>query len=273
MRMHYNVISELTREYIFRLAEKGKRRDGRVLDQFRDITVETGVIGTAEGSARVRLGNTEVVVGIKMQPGEPYPDSPDKGVMTTNLELIPMASPFIEPGPPGAEAIEMARVIDRGIRESGALPLEDLVITPGEKVWVLFIDIHVLDYDGNLFDAGTIGAVKALETAVVPAETYGLGENHPLKLREIPISTTFVKLGKAIAVDPTAEEESVARSRLTVTTDLDGNIRAMQKGIGGGFSLKEVEECIEKSIRFGRQLRSLLWENPEKVIERAGKEE
>ncbi|MCD6384134.1 MAG: exosome complex protein Rrp42 [Thermoplasmata archaeon] len=265
--MFYNVISELTRQYVYKLAESGKRRDGRVLDQFRDITVQTGVIGTAEGSARVRLGKTEIVVGIKMQPGEPYPDSPDQGVMTTNLELIPMASPYIEPGPPGAEAIEMARVIDRGIRESGTIPLSDLVITPGEKVWVLFIDIHVLDYDGNLFDAGTIGVIKALENTVVPAKDYEVGEeNFPLKIRNIPISTTFVKLGKVIAVDPTAEEESVATSRLTITTDLNGDLRAMQKGIGGGFTLEEVEACIEKSIRFGKQLRSLLWEKPEDVV-------
>jgi len=80
---------------------KGEREDGRSFDQYRELTIETNVINKAEGSARVKLGDTHVVVGVKCQPGTPFPITPDQGVIITNLELIPLASPVSNPAPPG----------------------------------------------------------------------------------------------------------------------------------------------------------------------------
>jgi len=116
-----DVIAEIKRDYIYELAKRSERADGRALDEYRPIQVEVGLIGKAEGSARVKIGNTQVLVGVKVQPGEPFPDSPDTGVIITNVELVPLASPSFEPGPPDENAIELARVVDRGVRESGAI--------------------------------------------------------------------------------------------------------------------------------------------------------
>ena len=54
---------------------EGKRFDGRALDKYRDLVVSFDVSNKAEGSARVKLGKTDVVVGVKMAIGTPYPDS------------------------------------------------------------------------------------------------------------------------------------------------------------------------------------------------------
>ena len=164
------VVPIIKRDYIYKLAEQGKRIDGRGFDEYRKIEIETGIITKAEGSARVKIGNTQVMAGVKMDVGEPYSDSPDSGVMTTAAELIPMASPDFESGPPRENAIELARVVDRGIRESGIIEVDKLCIEPGEKVWIVFIDLHILDYDGNLFDAASLAALAALSTAVFPIE-------------------------------------------------------------------------------------------------------
>src|SRR5439155_827010 len=153
--------SELMRAHVYRLASTGQRVDGRVLDEPRKVAIQRSFVKTAEGSARVKLGNTDILVGIKMSVGEPYPDTPNTGVLSTSVELIPMASPTFEAGPPRPDAIELARVVDRGIRESKMVNMERLCITPKEKVWILFIDIHVLDYDGNLFDACSYAAVAS----------------------------------------------------------------------------------------------------------------
>ena len=147
------VVSELMREHIYRMAASGRRVDGRAPDEPRTLEVRKGTIGTAEGSARVKLGKTDVLVGVKMGVGTPYPDTPNSGVLSTTAELIPMASPTFEAGPPGPAAVELARVVDRGIRETKTVDVEALCIVPKEKVWMMFIDIHILDYDGNLFDA------------------------------------------------------------------------------------------------------------------------
>ena len=93
--MSNEIITELRKDYIYNLMVKGEREDGRAFDQYREITIETNVINKAEGSARVHLGDTDLVVGVKIQPGAPFPDTPDMGVIITNPELIQLASPLI----------------------------------------------------------------------------------------------------------------------------------------------------------------------------------
>jgi len=234
------------------------RVDGRRLDEPRKVSVARSFVKTAEGSARVKLGNTDVLVGIKMSVGEPYPDTPNTGVLSTSVELIPMASPTFEAGPPRPDAIELARVVDRGIRESKMVNMEKLCITPKEKVWILFIDIHVLDFDGNLFDACSYAAVSALASTIAPAKGQGLGDDFPLPVEHWPVSVTTAKIKDLLLVDPSLDEERMADARLTVTTDENGDIRAMQKGLSGSFTYEEVKRIIETAQRVGRDIRPLL---------------
>jgi len=173
-----DVISEIRKDYLYNLLLKGERADGRAFDQYREFSVQKNIIIKAEGSALVKLGSSQVLVGVKMQPGEPFPDAPNRGVIITNAELVPLASPTFEPGPPNETGIELARVVDRGVRESKAVDLEALCITPGKQVWIIFIDVHILDDCGNILDASSIGAIAALLTAKVPASKFGLGDDY-----------------------------------------------------------------------------------------------
>jgi exosome complex component RRP42 len=251
-------MSDIKRDHIHKLLSKGRRVDGRTWDEFRQVSIETKYVESAEGSARVRLGNTDVLVGIKMQTGTPFEDTPDKGVLATNAELIPLASPTFEAGPPDENSIELARVVDRGIRESEMIDLSALCITPKEEVWLCFVDVYVLDYDGNLFDAAFLGAVAALKSAIVPAAMYGKGEDFPLPIGSTPISCTAVQIENSILLDPTLDEEKVAEARLTVTTDENGDLRAMQKGLEGSLTLEQVRKIIETSQRLSKDLRKLV---------------
>lgn len=252
--MSTEVISELLRTHIQRLVADGKRVDGRKLDEYRSLNIEKGLIDSAEGSARVKLGSTDVIVGIKMIEGEPYADSPNRGVLITSAELIPMASPVFESGPPRENAVELARVVDRGIRESGTVDFGKLSIAPGEKVWVLFVDIHVIDYGGNLFDAASYGTMAALTTTKVPASKLGL-EDFPLELTCYPVSITAAKINNHILFDPILDEENIADARLTITTDENGGIRAMQKGLSGSFTSDEVIQIAETGRNIGNTIR------------------
>jgi len=253
--------SSIKKEYLIKLANNGKRADGRNFDQYRDIKVETNVVEKAEGSARVQIGNTQVIAGIKMDVGEPYPDSPESGVMSTAAELIPLASPDFEAGPPREDAIELARVVDRGIRESELIEVDKLCIEPEEKVWIVFIDIHIIDYDGNLFDAASLASLAALMTAKVPAERFELGEDYPLPLKEPPISCTSVKFNGTVIMDPSLDEEEIAEARLTVATDNKGDIRAMQKGLNGSFTVDEIKKVIKASTDNGKKIREILYKS------------
>ena len=199
-----------------------------------------------------------------MDVGEPYSDSPESGVMTTAAELIPLASPDFEAGPPRADAIELARVVDRGVRESGVIEVDKLCIEPGEKVWIVFIDIHILDDDGNLFDAASLATLAALFTSKVPAERFELGEDYPLPLKEPPVSCTSVKYNGVVVLDPSIDEQEIAEARLTVATDENGDIRAMQKGLRGSFGKEEIKKVIKVSIDNGKEIREILYKSIEK---------
>jgi exosome complex component RRP42 len=240
------IISEIKKDYIMKLAKQGKRVDGRGLNDYRNISIETNYIPRAEGSAYVKLGNTQLIVGIKAEVGEPFPDTPNSGVLTTNIELIPLAHPTFESGPPGEDAVELARVVDRGIRESRAINVEKLVIEEGKKVWIIFVDIHVLDYDGNLFDAAGLGAISALMNTQISGERFQLDLDFKLPIEHYPIPITTIKIGDLFMVDPTLEEELAADAIITVTPDENGDIRAMQKGFGS-FYREEIEKIINTS--------------------------
>ena len=176
------------------------------------------MIRKAEGSALVKLGSSQVLVGVKMQPGEPFQDSPNRGVIITNAELVPLASPMFEPGPPNEVGIELARVVDRGVRESKAIDLDALCIVPGKQVWIIFIDVHILDDCGNIMDAAALGAIAALLSTKVPASKFNLGDDYTLPIRDIPIATTAIEFNDVLMLDPVVDEESVANTRLTVIT-------------------------------------------------------
>jgi len=215
--------SSLTIETLKRMFSEGKRFDGRKLLEHRDIEIKLDLSNKAEGSASVKIGKTEVIVGIKMGMGTPYPDSPDKGNLMCSAELLPLASPRFEMGPPDFWGIELPRLVDRAVRESKMIKLEELVIEKGEKVWTVFIDIYPINDDGNLIDAATIGAIVALKNSVVPElDKDGkidyekkATKKLPLAKDIVPVAFSFFKLGNSLILDPTREEEEACEARAT----------------------------------------------------------
>jgi exosome complex component RRP42 len=258
------IVLRVKQKRIAELVSSGNRLDGRGLTDYREIQVEAGVIERAEGSARVRLGKTEVMAGIKIETGEPFPDVPNEGVLTVNAELVPLASPTFEPGPPNENAVELARIVDRGIRESKAIELEKLCVEPGKKVFIVFIDVYVLNHDGNLIDASAMAALAALlntkmfnyelegrEIKIKPGYT-------PLPIRNYPIAVTFAKINGKLIVDPWLEEEQVMDARLTMTLDKDEKICAIQKGGYGYFTTQQILEAAKIALEKTEELRKIV---------------
>jgi exosome complex component RRP42 len=258
--MEDNPLSLIKKDFIRALVKDGKREDGRGFDDHRPLDIQVNYVSRAQGSARIKLGKTQVVAGVKIQLEKPYPDTPNRGNFMTSAELNPMASPNFEPGPPRIEAIELARVTDRSLRESGVIDFEALCITPGEKVWAVFVDLEIIDYDGNLFDACSIAGLAAVLSAKLPATdpktkevVYADGKDRPLpvKLDNACFSTTFVKLQGKVLVDPHLHEELIAETRITFGLDPKGNLRAGQKGGYGSWTVDEIKESRRKAQKLG----------------------
>lgn len=257
------ILPKLKEQTLANIINKGVRLSGRKLDQFREVEIITDYIPHADGSAFVKLGNTQVLVGVKLEPGTPYADSPNEGVMVVSAEFVPMASPSFEPGPPDENAIELARVIDRSLREIGAIDLEKLAIIPGKKVLIAWVDIYVLDHDGNLIDASSIATLAALLTTKMPKVEVTENEEviidretkvGPLPLRHKVVTVTIGKLGGKLLVDPDLEEESVLSTRLVIAVSDDGRIAGMQKTGMGSLTQEEVLKAVDIALAKGQEL-------------------
>jgi exosome complex component RRP42 len=259
-----SLVTRVRLKQIEQFIEKGKRLDERGLHDYREIKIEQGLIEKAEGSARVLLGKTEVLVGVKVETGEPFPDTPNEGVMTVNAELVPIASPNYEAGPPNEDSIELARVVDRGIRESKAIDNEKLCIEPGKKVFVVFVDVYVLNQDGNLIDASAIAAMAALLNTKMPNYEIKDGELKiktgytPLPVKSHPVTVTMGKINNTLIVDPGLEEEQVMDSRISMAINEEGHICAVQKGGSGYFTPQQILEASkiaqEKAVEIRKKL-------------------
>ena len=256
-----SLVTRVRLKQIENLIDKARRLDGRGLGDYREIKIEQGLIEKAEGSAKVLLGKTEVLVGIKVETGTPFPDTPNDGVLTVSAELVPLASPTFEPGPPDENSIELARIVDRGIRESKAIDTEKLCIEPGKKVFVVFVDIYVLNHDGNLIDASAIAAMAALLNTKMTNYQVKDGEviikqrYTPLPMKSHPITVTLGKISNKLIVDPWLEEEQVMDSRLTMAFNDEGNICAIQKGGSGFFTQQQILEGMKIAQEKAEELR------------------
>jgi len=260
-----SIIDKLKRSKILDLLQEGKRIDGRALDEIRPLSIDIDVIPHANGSARVRLGDTEIVSGIKVQPDRPFPDMGDKGIFICTAEILPLAHPSAETGPPQPDVIELARVVDRGIRESGMVDLSQFVLEKDKSVIGLFADSVVTDHDGNLFDACSYAAVAAIITSKIPK--WEMKDDIPVLIENqesnapittIPISVTMGRIGEFIIVDPNIDEWGCLDARITITTNSDGNIVALQKGGSDGFTLEQLVKCSELSITIGKKIREIV---------------
>jgi len=262
--MNDDILWTVRKKSVLETLKKGEREDGRKFDEIREIEIQEGYVPKAEGSCLVKLGGTQVLVGVKMDVGEPYSDHEKEGNMVTNAELVPIAAPIYYSGPPSPESIELARVVDRGIRESKMIDFEKLCIIEGEKVWTALIDLHVLDFNGNLFDTATIGAIKALWNTKMPKydkETNNISRQEyegkvPVQFK--PITATFAKIGNAIVIDPSLIEEKVADAKMVISIRDDDHMAAAQKIGKGSFTKQELDQMLETAIKKTKEIRKLI---------------
>ena len=253
------IMANIRRDVMGNTLGKGIRFDGRAFQEYRQVKVQRGVIRTAEGSAMATIGDTRVLVAAKFDILKPFADRPTEGVLMTNAELLPLASPGFEPGPPNEDSIEAARVVDRAIRSAEPVDLKSFFVME-EKVLGLYLDIYVLNHAGNYVDAASIAATGALLDAKLPKVENGKiirGEyTGPLNPKALAVTTTMIKVGNNWLVDPSRDEERVSETTLTIGTTAD-YVCAMQKG-KGAVTKDELLGCVDIAFKTGNDIRKIL---------------
>lgn len=242
-------LSDSEKDFVVSSAEKDVRCDGRRQLESRGVAIKNGVIDQAAGSARVRLGGTDVIVGVKAEIGTPDVDTPGLGSLEFHVECSPVASPAFR-GRGGDElAAELASAIENSyyvgqnsVPAKSPVDLSALCILSGKSCWVLYVDALVLDLDGSVIDAISIACRAALQDAKIPkVEIQKEGEEEDfevdddpdhatrLDVSRVPMTLSAALLGSAIVIDPTSSEEEASTAVVSVSVNKEGEVCGVSK--------------------------------------------
>lgn len=252
------------------------RTDGRKRLHHRPISVETGVIPQSNGSARVRLGATEVIVSVKAELGKPSPSQLDKGKVAIFVDCSPTAGPMFEGrGGEGLStelSVSLQRCLLGGKSGEGAgIDLSSLMVVEGKLCWDLYIDGLVVSSDGNLLDALGAAIKAALSNTGIPKVnvTQDASDADPevdisdeeflqFDTSGVPVIVTLTKVGRHYIVDATTEEESHMSSAVSVSVNRHGNVCGLTKRGGAGLDPSVILDMISVSKHVSQQLITVL---------------
>ncbi|KAK8966164.1 hypothetical protein KSP40_PGU004120 [Platanthera guangdongensis] len=253
------------------------RSDGRQRLQFRPISIQTGVIPQANGSARVTLGTTVVIASIKAELGKPAPLRPDKGKVVIFIDCSPTAGPMFE-GRGGEElsselSVGLQRCLLGGKSGAGAgIDLSSLVLAEGKICWDLYIDGLVISSDGNLLDALAAAIKVALSNTGIPKVSVIVEASAEDQLEVnvsdeeflqfdtsgVPVIVTLTKVGRHYIADATSEEESQMSSAVSVSVNRHGRVCGLTKRGGAGLDPSVMLDMISVAKHASENLIAVL---------------
>ncbi|KAJ3701634.1 hypothetical protein LUZ61_005339 [Rhynchospora tenuis] len=259
------------------------RPDARALDSARDTTISLGPVASADGSALVKIGETSMLAAIKLEVMTPSTERPDEGSIVVEFYMPPICSPMVRPGRPAEVAPVISKQLLDVIRSSGMVNLKELCLISGKASWIAYLDVYCLNADGSLFDAALLSAVAAFTHLQIPlvsvteeGRVFTVSseqeektkfelvnkEKRKLSLSSIPLPLTCVIHEDHILVDPTAEEETVMETSITLVLDTLGNLVSIYKPGGVGLASTEImKECITHTKRRMQELKTILEES------------
>jgi len=255
--------------------EQDLRSDGRGRLDYRCIEVESGVLEQSNGSARIAFGagGTAVLASVKVEVAEPAPERPGQGFLHVNVECNPSVSPKFERRAASNLNAELTQTLDTLLARSGFLEHNSglLSIVAGAACWSIYVDVTVMDYDGNLTDAVALAAYASLRDARVPSltlvDTEGGGKDYELDadaaagralcMDKVPLCVTLSRIGddeKLFVADASFDEDFCALSRVAVAVDRLGGVCGVTKLGAGGIDVAVMQKMLQTASHLGSQL-------------------
>uniref|UniRef100_A0A8C2H4X7 Exosome component 7 n=1 Tax=Cyprinus carpio TaxID=7962 RepID=A0A8C2H4X7_CYPCA len=252
-------VSEAEKVYIMHGVRDDLRLDGRGCEDYRHMEIETDVVSNTDGSAKISLGHTDVLVGVKAEIGKPKAMVPDEGYLEFFVDCSANATPEFE-GRGGEElGVELSNTLYKVFNNRQSVDLRSLCICPGENCWVLYVDVLLLQCDGNLFDAISIAIKAALFNTRIPKvhiseDEEGVKEielsDDPydcmrLNVENVPCIVTLCKIGHRHVVDATLQEKACSVASLLISVTHRGTVTCVRKMGGGSLDPESIFEMTE----------------------------
>jgi ribonuclease PH len=218
------------------------RPDQRAATDLRPVEIIPNFISSAEGSALIRLGETQVICTASVDDGvPPFQKGSGRGWITSEYAMIPRATSSRTPrestrGRQSGRTMEIQRLIGRSLR--AVVDTEAL----GERtVW---IDCDVIRADGGTRTASVTGSLVALGLAIQKLQAQRTIKGNPLKDYLAAISVGIV--GKEMMLDLSYPEDSAAEVDMNVVMTGSGMlVEAQATAEGRTFSVEDLTRLIE----------------------------
>ncbi|KAG4378084.1 hypothetical protein GLYMA_18G267600v4 [Glycine max] len=194
--------------------------------------------------------------------------------------MPPICSPIVRPGRPAEASPMVSKQLSNTISSSRMTDLKELSLVSGKAAWMAYLDIYCLDADGALFDAALLSAIAALSHLQIPsiamnddgkivlvsdedgqkrAQEPVNKEKRKLTLRSIPFSLTCILHKNYILADPTAEEESIMETHVTVVLDTSGQLISLYKPGGPVLAYTSaIQDCAALTRQRVKELNNFL---------------
>src|SRR5438270_2908448 len=200
------------------------RIDNRKPDQMRPVSIETGYLKTAEGSALITVGNTRVLCAASVDESVPqFIRGTGKGWVTAEYSMLPRSTLKRTPrelskGRPSGRTHEIQRLIGRSLRAI----VDPLAL--GERTIVL--DCDVLQADGGTRTASITGAFVAMALAIEQLARFKAIKKRPL-VDYVAATSVGIVAGTPM-IDLCYEEDSQADVDMNVVMTGSGRFIELQ---------------------------------------------
>jgi len=264
-----SLLSRDEKHFILTGIKNDVRADGRSRLTYRPMELTTDILGKTNGSARLRLSNTDVLVGVKAEVSATDQENYDEGRIEFSIDCSTAAIPMFEEQ--GGE--DLAARITRSLTQAYSfIPRDTLCIVPGLHCWVLYVDVLILEFGGSLCDIIAIAVKAALSTARIPKVTplqldgddYDIecsdNPNDCLKLdmSNAPLTVTLCKVADFLVVDPTADEEHCSIGGLVISVTGNGQICSVSTEGGNSFREDTISEALDTATKIGGRLQKVV---------------
>lgn len=207
----------------------GKRLDGRMPDELREIKIEVGVLHRAEGSCYLEWGGNKVIAAV-YGPREAIPrhtQNPLRAIINARYNMAAFSVEDRKRPGPDRRSREISKVISEALAK--------IILTERFPRASIDVNIEVLEAEAGTRCAGLTAAGVALADAGIP-------------MRDIPVACAAGKIENQVVLDLGKDEDNHGDADLPIAISPRTNeILLLQ--MDGHLTLEEFDTALEMAMK------------------------
>ena len=257
-------LSQGEKKYIIDGIKNGIRYDGRKLNDFRPITIENDIFPHLNGSSRIKIADdTDIVCSVKVEVLEIDNNNNNNDNIIDNLiEInIEFSSNYNNFKIEDRKLIEYGNILSKELQsiyiESNIINNKQLCIIPNKFYWIIYIDILILQLDGNPIDICSLASLIALQCTKIPKIELCLDDDFTISndltdsikvdMSNIPIIISISKIDNINLFDTNNDENSCSNNIISIAINKYGNCCGILKHSIGTINYNDLKIILNEA--------------------------